>query len=97
LKAPHCNENIIYVFPEKQLRGLSPKFHIHVSWSDLYIPRIGQHISCSRIDRPILEIYKTLTNKYEYRDWEREHYNSVLEKEAAQFHFWEYWEKSLLD
>ncbi len=40
----HCNENSIYVFPEKELRGLSPNFHIHVSVSDLYIPRIGPHI-----------------------------------------------------
>jgi hypothetical protein len=39
-----CNENPIYVFPEKELRGLRPKFHIHVSVSDLYIPRISQHI-----------------------------------------------------
>ncbi len=40
----HCNENPIYVFPEKKLRGLSPNFHIHVSVSDLYILRIGLHI-----------------------------------------------------
>ncbi len=33
-----------YVFPEKELRGLNPNFHIHVSVSDLYIPRIGPHI-----------------------------------------------------
>jgi hypothetical protein len=26
---------------EKELRGLSPNFHIHVSVSDLYIPTIG--------------------------------------------------------
>jgi hypothetical protein len=31
----HCNENLIYVFSEKELRGLSPNFHIHVSVSDL--------------------------------------------------------------
>jgi hypothetical protein len=30
--------------PEKELRGLSPNFNIHVSVSDLYIPRIGPHI-----------------------------------------------------
>ncbi len=29
------------IFPEKELRGLSPSFHIHVSVSDLYIPTIG--------------------------------------------------------
>jgi hypothetical protein len=37
----HCNENSIYVFLEKEFRGLSPNFHIHVSVNDLYIPRIG--------------------------------------------------------
>jgi hypothetical protein len=41
---PHCNENPIYVFPEKELHGPSLNFHIHVSVSDLYIPRIGPHI-----------------------------------------------------
>jgi hypothetical protein len=34
---PHCKENSIYVFPEKELRALSPNFHIHVSVNDLYI------------------------------------------------------------
>jgi hypothetical protein len=34
----------IHVFPEKELRGLSPNFHIHVSVSDLCIPRISPHI-----------------------------------------------------
>jgi hypothetical protein len=40
----HCNENPIYVFPEKELRSLSPNFHIHVPVSGLEVPRIGQHI-----------------------------------------------------
>jgi hypothetical protein len=37
----YCNENLIYVFLFWELRGLSPNFnfHIHVSVSDLYIPR----------------------------------------------------------
>ncbi len=39
----HCNENFIYVLPEKELRGLSPHFHIHVSVTDLDIPSIGPH------------------------------------------------------
>ncbi len=39
-----CNENPIYVFLFWELRGLSPNFHIHVSVSDLYIPRIDPHI-----------------------------------------------------
>jgi hypothetical protein len=29
------------IFPEKELCGLSPNFHIHVSESDLYITTIG--------------------------------------------------------
>jgi hypothetical protein len=33
-------ENSKHIFPEKQLRGHSPNFHIHVSVSDLYIPTI---------------------------------------------------------
>jgi hypothetical protein len=43
-KNMHCNENPIYVFPERELRGISPNFYIHVPVSDLYIPRIGPHI-----------------------------------------------------
>ncbi len=41
----HCKENPIYVFLFWELHGLSPNFHIHVPVSDLYIPRIGPHIS----------------------------------------------------
>ncbi len=40
----HCKEIWIYVFPEKELRGLSPNFHIPVSVSDLYIPTFGPPI-----------------------------------------------------
>jgi hypothetical protein len=52
-RGTHCNENPIYVFLFWELRDLSPNFHIHVSVRDLYIPRIGPHISCSRIGRSI--------------------------------------------
>jgi hypothetical protein len=45
-----------------ELRGLSPNSHIHVSVSDLYIPRIGPHISCSRKGRSIMGLYKSLTD-----------------------------------
>jgi hypothetical protein len=37
----HCTKNPIYVFPEMKLRGLIPNSYIHVTVSDLYIPRIG--------------------------------------------------------
>jgi hypothetical protein len=46
----HCEENPIYVFIFWELRGLSPNFHIHVSVSDLYIPRIGPDISLQQTD-----------------------------------------------
>jgi hypothetical protein len=57
----HCNGNSAYIFLFWELRGLSPNFHIHVSVSDLYIPRIGPHISSSRKGRPIVETYNSLT------------------------------------
>ncbi len=37
----HNYENSKQIFPEKELHGLSPNFHIRVSVSDLFIPRIG--------------------------------------------------------
>jgi hypothetical protein len=33
-KVLHCKEIPIYVFPGKELRGLSPNFHFHMSVSD---------------------------------------------------------------
>ncbi len=47
----------MYSFFWEFLRGLSPNFHMHVFVSDLYILRIGPHISCSTIGRPIMGIY----------------------------------------
>jgi hypothetical protein len=41
----HCKENSTYVFLFWELRGLSPNFHIHLSMSHLYIPRISPYIS----------------------------------------------------
>jgi hypothetical protein len=37
----HNTENSKHIFPEKELPGLSPNFHINVSVSDLYILTIG--------------------------------------------------------
>jgi hypothetical protein len=65
----HCNENPIYVFLVWELRGLSPNFHIHVSVSDLYIPRIG----------PQIFLQQNRQTDPDCRNWNTEHFNSVLE------------------
>ncbi len=44
-----------------------PNFHIHVSMSDLYIPRIGPHIPSSRKGRPIVGIYNSLTDTWMWK------------------------------
>ena len=55
-------ENLKQIFPEKEYRGLSPNFHIHVSVSELYIPTMGLPVLLEEICRLILEIYKSLTD-----------------------------------
>ncbi len=70
---------LIFVFLEKELRDLSPNFHIHVSVSDLYIPRGVHMFSCSRIGRPIVVIYKSLTDTWMWK----------MGLRPAQFLFWE--------
>ncbi len=47
MRRPHYKEIWIYVFPEKELRGLSHNFHIHVSVRDLYIPMSCPPISAA--------------------------------------------------
>ncbi len=37
----HDTENLKQIFPENELLGRSPNFHIHVSVSNLYSPTIG--------------------------------------------------------
>jgi hypothetical protein len=48
IKDIHRNGNSVYIFL--------------LSVSDLYIPRIGPHISSSRKGRPNVEIYNSLTD-----------------------------------
>ncbi len=55
-------ENLKQIFPEKEYRGLSPNFHIHVSVSELYIPTMGLTFLLEEICGQILEIYKSLTD-----------------------------------
>jgi hypothetical protein len=45
IRITHCKENPIYVFLSWELRGHGPNSHIHVTVSDLCIPRICPHIS----------------------------------------------------
>jgi hypothetical protein len=68
---PNCTENLIYAFPEMKLCGLVPKSYIHVSVSDFFIPRISLSIfGCRKIGRPILGIYKSLTDTvHECGNW----------------------------
>jgi hypothetical protein len=53
-------ENLKQIFPEKEYRGLSPNFLIHVSASELYIPTMGLPALLEEICRLILGIYKSL-------------------------------------
>jgi hypothetical protein len=59
-----CKDNPMFVFPEKKLLGLIPNFYIHISVSGLYFITIGPPISCSQIGRPIVGLYKSLTDMY---------------------------------
>ncbi len=59
-------ENSKQIFPEKELHGHCPNFHIHVSVSDLYeyiatidLPILLQE---NTVCGPILGIYKSLTD-----------------------------------
>jgi hypothetical protein len=49
-------ENWKQIFPEKEYRGLSPNFHIHVSVSELYIPTMELQFLLKEICGPFLGI-----------------------------------------
>ncbi len=55
-------ENLKQIFPEKEYRGLSPNFHIHVSVSKLYITMMGLPFLLEEICGPILGINQSLTD-----------------------------------
>jgi hypothetical protein len=60
-------ENSKQIFPEKELRGHSPNFYIHVSVIDIYIPRIDLPILLQDICGLILGIYKSLADTYMWK------------------------------
>ncbi len=77
LQKLHCNGNSVYIFLFWEQRGLSPNFHIHVSVSDLYIPRIGPYISSSRKADPSWE-YIIRLQTHECGNWDLGPDNSFL-------------------
>ncbi len=64
----HCKEknyeNLKQIFSEKEYRGLSPNFHIHVSVSELYVPTMEPPFLLEEICGTILGIYKSLTDTW---------------------------------
>jgi hypothetical protein len=56
-------KNLKQIFPEKEYRGLSPNFHIHVSVSESYIPMMGLPVPLEEICRLILGIYEYTVNR----------------------------------
>jgi hypothetical protein len=67
IQRTHCKGNSVYIYLFWELRGLSPNFYIHVSVSDLYISRIGPHISFSRNGSSIVGIYNSLTDTWMWK------------------------------
>ncbi len=62
-------ENWKQIFPEKEYRGLSPNFHIHVSVSESYIPTMGLPFLLGEISGPILGIYINRSQTHECGNW----------------------------
>jgi hypothetical protein len=59
------------IFPEKELWGQSPNFHIHVSASNFYIPTIDLPILLEEICGPILGIqYINRSQTHECGNWD---------------------------
>ncbi len=73
-----------------KLRGLIPNSFTYVSVSDYIFPGMVCLFGCSKIGRPILRIYKLLTDTWMWKLEDRTLLFSFGNNEAAQFHFWKY-------
>ncbi len=88
----HCKEISIYVFLFWEFRGLSPNFHIHSCVCEPFIysqDRSTYSPAAEQADRSLK--YINLSQTYECRNWEKEHYNSVWEITVSflRIHKWE--------
>ncbi len=67
----HCKEIWIVVFPDKELRGLSHNFLIHVClWAIYIFPRSAHLFSYSRTGRDRSEEYINCTWRHECKNWD---------------------------
>jgi hypothetical protein len=63
--SPHCKDKRPKnKYSQKELCGLSPNFHIHVSVSDTYIPELVCLFRCRKKCGLILGIYESLTDTW---------------------------------
>ncbi len=77
----HCKEISIHVFPEKELRGLSPNFYIHGSLWAIYIFPRSVHLLFLQQNMHRSQEYINRTQKQECWNW--------VGTVAAQFLSWE--------
>jgi hypothetical protein len=86
----HFNANHIYVFLFWEWRGLSPNFHIRVFEGFIYSQDRSTYSPAAELAN-LSWIYINLSKIYECRNWETEHYNSILEITALflGIHEWE--------
>jgi hypothetical protein len=63
-------ENLKQIFPEKELLGHNPNFHIRVSVSDIYIPTIDLPMLLQEICEQSLK-YINSSQTHECGNWDR--------------------------